>query len=470
MNSNNRFTAFLVVLLLPLVAAADWFDDIRDGDDQEALYRTLYYMPKGGDLHNHLSGAVFAEWWYELALAQQERGYEYYTKVRISNCRDFGGNAFARAPYFLLFRNISALEYAELDECEKGEYKRLADLDDREKSAWMNSIRLDKPWEGRDEFFQTHWQRLNALTRNPWLQAETLVKNLQAYAAEGMVYVEYQIGAGLYEGPDGETIDTTQAFDILREALAQKDVQDLGVTARFQLAILRFLPNAEDQLRSVYKLVHENPDLLAGVNMVGREDNDRGYPARFLPTLRELRQQYSGVRLSIHAGEVDEPNQHVRDTLLLGADRIGHGLNLITDDDTMLLMRHGPYLVEINLISNLLLEYVSDYSEHPFPEYLRTGIPVALSSDDRGMWESTMTDEFYVAAAEFKLSWEEIKTLGRNSLEYAFVTGETKEQLLREYNERIVRFERQMQKRGVEKLGPMPETRGFVCNRYGFCK
>ena len=358
MDFKNRLTAFLIVLLLPLVAGADWFDEIRDGGDKEALYRTLYYMPKGGDLHNHLSGAVFAEWWYELALAQQERGYEYYTKVRISNCRDFGGNAFSIAPYFLLFRNISALEYAQLDECEKGEYKPLADLHDREKSAWMNSIRLDKPYEGRGEFFQTHWQRLNALTRNPWLQAETLVKNMQAYAAEGMAYVEYQIGSGPYEGPDGELIDGPQAFDILRETLARKDVRDLGVTVRFQLAILRFLPNAEDQLRRVYKLVHENPDLLVAVNMVGREDNDKGYPARFLPTLRELRQQYGGVRLSIHAGEVDEPNEHVRDTLLLGADRIGHGINLISDDDTMLLMRHGPYLVEINLISNLLLGYV----------------------------------------------------------------------------------------------------------------
>ena len=470
MDFKIRLTAFLIVLLLPLVAGADWFDEIRDGDDKEALYRTLYYMPKGGDLHNHLSGAVFAEWWYELALAQQERGYEYYTKVRISNCRDFGGNAFSIAPYFLLFRNISALEYAQLDECERGEYKRLADLDDREKSAWMNSIRLDKPYEGRGEFFQTHWQRLNALTRNPWLQAETLVKNMQAYAAEGMAYVEYQIGSGPYEGPDGELIDGPQAFDILRETLARKDVRDLGVTVRFQLAILRFLPNAEDQLRHVYKLVHDNPDLLVAVNMVGREDNDKGYPARFLPTLRELRQQYGGVRLSIHAGEVDEPNEHVRDTLLLGADRIGHGINLISDDDTMLLMRHGPYLVEINLISNLLLGYVNDYSEHPFPEYLRTGIPVALSSDDRGMWESTMTDEFYVATTEFRLSWEEIKTLSRNSLKHAFVSEESKEQLLREYNERISRFERQMQGRGIEKLGPMPETRGFVCNRYELCK
>ena len=80
-----------------------------------------------------------------------------------------------------------------------------------------------------------------------------------------------------------------------------------------------------------------------------------------------------------------------------------------------------------------------------------------------------MTDEFYVAATEFNLSWAEIKTLGRNSLAHAFVDEETRERLLAEYNERIARFERQMQRSGVEKLGPMPETRAFVCGRYGLC-
>jgi adenosine deaminase CECR1 len=203
--------------------------------------------------------------------------------------------------------------------------------------------------------------------------------------------------------------------------------------------------------------------------MVGREDNDKGHPARFLSTMRELRQQYSGVRLAIHAGEVDEPNSHVRDTLLLGADRIGHGLNLITDDDTMLLMRHGPYLVEINLISNLLLGYVTDYSQHPFPEYLRTGIPVALSTDDRGMWDSTLTDEFFVAVTEFNLSWEEVKQLSRNSLAYAFAEAEIKQRLLKDFESKISRFERQMSRSGVANLGPMPETRAFICNGYELC-
>lgn len=458
-----------MLLLVIQTANADWFDDLKAAGNAQDLYRVLYYMPKGGDLHHHLSGAVFPEWWYELAVAEKARGYEYYTKVRINNCREYGGDEFGGNSYFLLFRNITAGMYAQLGDCEKSEFKRLEDLDETEKAAWMNSVRLDKSHEGRDEFFQTHWRRLYALNWNPWLQAETLFLNMQAFAEESLSYLETQLGVGGFRRPDGSLMPAEETADILRERVRQKDALDTGVTVRFQVAILRFAPNAEARLAEAYRFAHDNSDVFVGVNMVGREDNDKGYPLRFLPTLRELRRQYGGVRLSIHAGEVDEPNFHVRDTLLLGADRIGHGLNLITDDDTMRLMRHGPYLVEISLISNLLLEYVSDYSQHPFPEYLRTGIPVALSTDDRGMWDSTLTDEFFVAVTEFGLSWEEIKILSRNSLSYAFVEPAVKQELLSRFESRMERFERNMRRSGVASLGPMPRTRLFICSHYQLC-
>lgn len=461
--------AFALLVLQAPPAAADWFDDIKASGNAEDLYRTLYYMPKGGDLHNHLSGAAFPEWWYELALAQESRGYQYYTKVRINNCREYGGNEFAWQPYYLMFANIMEISYEQLSDCEKAEYKRLDQLDEEEKAAWLNSIKLDKAHEGREEFFQTHWQRLNALLFNPWIQAGILAKNVEAFGKEGVSYLELQVDVRGAVLADGTQMSSNEVAAILRERLRQKDMLDTGVTVRFQLSLLRFTPNAEEQLRDIYKYVHDNNDLFVAVNMVGREDNDKGHPRRFLSTLRELRQQYGGVKLSIHAGEVDEPNAHVSETLLLGADRIGHGLNLITDDDTMRLMRHGPYLVEINLISNLLLGYIQDYSQHPFPEYLRTGIPVALSTDDRGMWDSTMTDEFFVATTEFNLSWDEIKLLSRNSLAHAFVAPGVKQALLDDYDKKIERYERRLRKSGVEILESMPETRRFVCNRYELC-
>ena len=463
-------TSFLIAaLLISQPASADWFDDIKQDGSATDLYRVLYAMPKGGDLHNHLSGSNFSEWLYDLALAEEKRGYEYFTKVRIENCVAYGSNEYGPSPYYLMFRTIMAFEYNALGDCEKREYKLLQNLSVDERAGWLDSIRLDKPYEGRDEFFGTHWPRMNALGWNPWIQAETLYLNMQAFGAEGLSYLETQVSIAGFVNPDGTPMPSEQAVDILRLRLQQDDAIATGVTVRMQISILRFLPNAEDHLRSVYRYVHDHSDLFVAVNMVGREDNDKGYPLRFLDTLRDLRRQYPGVRLSIHAGEVDEPNYHVRDTLLLGANRIGHGLNLITDDDTMRLMRHGPYLVEINLISNLLLQYVNDYAEHPFPEYLRTGIPVALSTDDRGMWDSTMTDEFFVAVTEFNLSWDEIKALSRNSLQYSFAEPRVKQQLLQEFDVRMSKFELGMQKYGVVRLPPMPPTRRFICTHYELC-
>ena len=455
---------------MPQFASGDWFEKFKSEASDSELHEFLYEMPKGGDLHLHLSGSGFPEWWYELAIASEQSGYVYYTKVRLNNCRLPNWDSFSVRPYHLMYQTLVSHNWEKLSKCEKGEFVLLSELDHNQKKAFISSLKLDLPHEGREEFFGAHWQRLGDLTANPFLIGELLAKNIIAFAAEGLLYLEPQINSFGYRSPSGTTISSQEAVKLFSQRIQQEDVVETGVTVRFQQSILRFLPEAEDLLRSAYEVVSNN-DLYVAVNMVGREDNDKGHPLRFLSTLRDLRRSYSGVRLSIHGGEVDEPNYHVRDTILLGAERIGHGLNLITDPETMRLMRHGPYLVEINLISNLLLEYVSDYDAHPFPEYLRTGIPVALSTDDRGMWDSTMTDEFFVAIKEFNLTWEEIKQLSRNSLKFAFVHEKKKTTLIDLYERNVEKFERQVREvsnNGWSEKNKSPRG-GFVCSRYRLC-
>ena len=472
MTVENRSTALRRPTLILLAAlccapthAADWFEAIKDSGDDKALYRVLHAMPKGGDLHNHNTGSVFVEDWYDIAVAQEANGYTYYTKVRIDNCRSYEAVDDA---YLLLFRNISHIEYAALSDCERGEHKRLADLTDAERTAWMNSLRLDTPAEGREEFFGKHWQRLNALMANPDVHTEALYRNVKALGEEGVSYLETMVAVNNMVTADGRPVSRQEMIDRYRRRLAEDDMRETGVTVRLQFTLLRFTPVAERNLRELYAAAKGNEDLVVALNMVGREDNDKGHPARFLDTLRELRRDYD-LALAIHGGEVDEPNDHVRDTLLLGAERVGHGLNLITDDELMLDMRYGPYLVEINLISNLLLEYVVDFSQHPFPEYLRIGIPVALSTDDRGMWDSTLTDEFFVAVKEYDLTWPEVVSLSRNSLSHALADAATKTALMTEFEGKIGRFERTLSRRGLANLPPMPDTRAFVCTRYKIC-
>jgi adenosine deaminase CECR1 len=451
-------------------AAEQWFEAVKAGATPAQLYRFLYAMPKGGDLHNHLPGAVRSEWYWEAALAQESRGYVYYTRVRIENCAPYGHNEFGGNKELLLFKNIQASKYAALDACGKSEFKRLQDLNAREKQAWLDSTRLDQSYEGRNEFFEAIWDRINDLLQNPHLICDVLLRNMEAFGREGVVYLETQQGVQGAVHPDGSPYEVADVVAIYRQCLASAPAKSSGVEVRFQNSLLRFLPDAEQQLKALYAINDRYRDLYVGINMVGREDNGKGYPLRFLPVLRELRHKYPDINLSIHAGEVDEPNFHVRDTLLLGAQRIGHGVNLINDPETMVLMRNGPYLVEINLISNLLLEYVNDYSQHPFPEYLRIGIPVALSTDDRGMWDSNMTDEFYVAVKEFNLSWEEIVKLGRNSLHFSFLDEPTKQRLLTNYDKRIAAFAAEFQRKGWGALDPIrPVSYGFLCRHYQLC-
>ena len=93
-------------------------------------------------------------------------------------------------------------------------------------------------------------------------------------------------------------------------------------------------------------------------------------------------------------------------------------------------MRTGNFAVEVSLVSNHLLGYVESVELHPFPEYLRLGIPVCLATDDRGTWDSNMTDEYFLAVTSFNLSWDEVIHVGRTSLEFAFLPRREKKHLL----------------------------------------
>ncbi len=444
-----------------------WFEDFKNTATDKQLYQFLYNMPKGGDLHHHSSGSNLPSWWYELALDKTKNGgYTYFTRTKTALCNGYGQNEFGFSPQLLTFHTISLSNYQKLSECEQGNYKALNKLSKVEIKAWKNSIWLDKPHEGRDEFFQTHWQRLNDLTANPYIAAEMLVKNMKAFSNEGLLYLEAQVNVNYKSKVDGTPYSQEEALKIVTDRLNQADAINTGVTVRLQYALLRFTPNAEEQLVSIYKFVDQHRDIYVGINMVGREDNPQGHPLRFLPTLRKLRNVYPAIDLSIHAGESEAPNFNIRDSLLLGAKRIGHGVNLLDDPQTLLLMRHSQYLIEVNLISNLKLGYVNDFKEHPFPEFMRLGIPIALSTDDRGMWHSNMTDEFFVAVKHFNLSWDEITQLSKNSLSFGFLDQNTKQELLSRFDKNISEFENNFIKHHEKSLVHKPKFNQFILTHY----
>jgi hypothetical protein len=78
--------------------------------------------------------------------------------------------------------------------------------------------------------------------------------------------------------------------------------------------------------------------------------------------------------------------------------------------------------VEICLTSNDVILGVSG-NDHPLPEYLRYGVPVALATDDEGVSRSDMTHEYLRAVETYCLSYADLKKMARASLEHSFLQG-----------------------------------------------
>jgi adenosine deaminase CECR1 len=414
------------------------FDEIKKTATDGELYRFLYELPKGGDLHNHMGGENLPETWYKVATNTTVVHDTFYVRTKLLDCPD------STEP-LLYDITINQASYDSLSPGRKKEYEPLAGLSGAEKAEWLSNLWLDTPAKGREEFFQNIWPRIGAMERNPHLMAEMLVENMKLFGAEHVRYIETQafvfgLNTNAFSNPDNSPLSLDDALNVFRARLKQSDAVATGVTVRFQSCVLRFTPWAIQGVENAYQFMDHNRDLFVGINMAGREDNEKGYPSQFQDVYRRMRSRYPNIQISIHAGESDEPNFHIRDTLYLGATRIGHGVNLYTDPQTMLIMRACNFLVEINLISNKLLEYTPDLDKHPFPNYLRFGIPVCLNTDDRGMFGSDLTDEYFTAVKHYNLTWEEIVDLGRNSLTHSFVQPAEKGRMLGTYRSDLQKF------------------------------
>ena len=79
------------------------------------------------------------------------------------------------------------------------------------------------------------------------------------------------------------------------------------------------------------------------------------------------------------------------------------------------------------------------FKGHHFGEWIETQCPVALGTDDVGVFESALSNEYFIAAREFGLERGEVVRLAGRGVEAAFgVEGRGRmERLLGDFEERV---------------------------------
>ena len=212
----------------------------------------------------------------------------------------------------------------------------------------------------------------------------------------------------------------------------------LCVTIRWLQQVSRVMPPHRVFAAALFgALLAKGDPRVVGLDFVAPEDDPNALAdyAMQMRMLDYLHGQMPETNISLHAGELtlglvrpEELSFHIRQAVELGhAKRIGHGVDVMYEDDPFGLLREMArkrVAVEINLTSNAQILGVQG-TAHPFPVYRSAGVPVVLSTDDEGIERIDRTNELQRAVATYGLDWRALVGLERNTLEYAFVAGDS---------------------------------------------
>ena len=137
-----------------------------------------------------------------------------------------------------------------------------------------------------------------------------------------------------------------------------------------------------------------------------------------------LKAKKEGLRITVHSGESPDPlsAQWVRDSIdILGAERIGHGVQIIHRPDIMNYVKEKGILLEVCPWSNHLTQAFAGHAAHPVRALFDNGISIAICSDDPGVFASTLTDEYEILHRVHQFTRHDFALCNQKAFEASFI-------------------------------------------------
>jgi len=468
-----------ILTLTTLTATAQtiesYFNSIRN--NPVALTAFFSQMPKGGDLHNHFHGSVYAEtfisyvvdhnyainettlevqkavpkdkkgniirgWSSFSALSKQNRLAEYKQKlIQKWSVKDYNGISYPSDKQF--FETFPAFDIAiqTNDRFDTGllEMKRRAQSENVSYIETMfRMVNCDKCTV--DVSLST--QLLAAQQNHDEAQTQALLEK---------IYQQVTANGGLEAAADHNAY-VTNTHNRLQ-------IDDATFTMRYQNFVLRVMPPAEVFKRLVLAFASANTcPLIVGVNIVAPEDDEVSMRDYWLhmQMYKFCHAKFPNVKYAMHAGELalgmvkpEELGWHINAAVhTAGASRIGHGVDIAYEAkpyDLLNYMARNGIAIEINLYSNEFILKVKN-GDHPISLYRDFQVPIVICTDDAGVLRSNLTHQYVLLATRYPdVSYRQIKEYVYNSIAYSFIKDESlKQQLKSQLRDRFSRFEKEV--------------------------
>lgn len=438
--------------------------------NNEAKLRQIFQkMPKGGDLHHHYSGSVYAE-----------------TYLQYVEDADLWIN-----------RSTFAIAESKPPSNDIGMWSKVSSL--KADGLWNDTrVNIIESWsilyfnyisKPTDEHFFSTFDKFRIPKNNTYAEG---LQNIKIRAKnENVSYIEtmFVMVGRLKKTANEELIDSSLAtlqrtknefiqdtLDKIFEQITSNNeykeisnrhnswvdslhnvlrLDDEDFTIRFQNYVVRVINPI-----SVFKdliLAFESAsksELIVGVNIVAPENNSISMRDYWLHTqfFKYLHKVYPKVKIAMHAGELtlglvkpEDLSWHINEAVFESqANRIGHGIDIAyeTNSDSLLnYMSDNKIAIEINLTSNSFILGVEGDS-HPISLYSEYDVPIVISTDDAGVLRTDLTEQYIMLYKSYpQFGYHDLKEFIYNSITYSFLDERKKSQILEELDTSFREFE-----------------------------
>jgi adenosine deaminase len=440
------------------------------GAEPKTAELTMFFsqMPKGGDLHHHYSGAIYAEQYlqwvdkqgfcidkqsYRIVTGKEAVAAERVKAPAARTCLTGAETVADDGVYRELLQRWSSKDFDNHGAIQPppdrqffstfGYFNDVADTNTNEGLLTLKRRAIEENVSYIETVFKLAPFTLDTAFDTLALSPGVDDAALNAAMAASMAKLEQDAGFGKNIAAYVSGVQADHA-----------NVDDAKFTMRYQPYVLRFFSPSMvfSSMVAAFKASQQSP-LIVGVNIVGQESSNvsmRDYTLH-MKMFRFLKAKYPDVKLSLHAGELalgDVPPEGLRFHIdqainVAGASRIGHGLDLAHETNAPAILktlRERDIPVEINLTSNSFISGIKE-GNHPLTIYRKYGVPYVISTDDAGVTRHTLTHEYVLFASRYRPDYAEIKKVAYNSVRYAFLPKADKERLTRDLDQRFATFE-----------------------------
>ena len=193
---------------------------------------------------------------------------------------------------------------------------------------------------------------------------------------------------------------------------------------------------------------HESPELaeqvawlaashidrgIVGMDLAGNEAEFSAKP--FVPIFAEAKQ--AGLRVTIHAGEwagADNVREAIKD---VGAERIGHGVRVMEDNEIVDLARSRGTIFEVCVTSNYQSGVTPALSTHPLPRMLQAGLKVTINTDDPSVSRIDLSHEYKLICEDLGIPLQTLKESILTSAQAAFLPDPERQELVQSFEEKL---------------------------------